>query len=152
MRQTSVNQLGEPVSDSGIQRLYYSISEVSELTGVGETALRYWETEFKQITPRKNRNNKRQYRESDVQVIQYIKDLLWVQKYTIEGARLRLAQEAAAKEEENRTVEQTFLFGAKHQDSQQDQPDQSPIDDSKAVQTLRETRQIAEDLKRLLEM
>ena len=70
-----------------IKKLYYSIGEVSEITGLKAYVLRYWETEFKQISPPKNRAGNRTYRQKDINLIQDIKDLLYEQQYTIEGAR-----------------------------------------------------------------
>ena len=70
-----------------IKKLYYSIGEVSEITGLKAYVLRYWETEFKQIAPPKNRAGNRTYRQKDINLIQDIKDLLYEQQYTIEGAR-----------------------------------------------------------------
>ena len=73
-----------------IERLYYSISEVSEITQLKQYVLRYWETEFPMLHPKKNRAGNRSYRQSDIDTILKIKDLLYDQKYTIEGARERL--------------------------------------------------------------
>ena len=70
-----------------IKKLYYSIGEVSEITGLKAYVLRYWETEFKQIAPPKNRAGNRTYRQKDIILIQKIKDLLYEQKFTIDGAR-----------------------------------------------------------------
>lgn len=71
-------------------KLYYSISEVSEYLGVEQHVLRYWETEFPKLNPPKNRAGNRAYRLKDVKQLEVIKKLLYDQKYTIEGARQRL--------------------------------------------------------------
>jgi DNA-binding transcriptional MerR regulator len=68
-------------------KLYYSISEVSELTSLEQYVLRYWETEFTQLKPKKNRAGNRIYKESDISIINEIKHLLYNDKYTIAGAR-----------------------------------------------------------------
>ena len=73
-----------------IERLYYSISEVSEITQLKQYVLRYWETEFPMLHPKKNRAGNRSYRQSDIDTILKIKDLLYKQKYTIEGERAKL--------------------------------------------------------------
>ncbi len=78
------------MADPKIEKLYYSISEVSEITGLKQYVLRYWETEFPSLRPKKNRAGNRTYRQSDIDTILKIKDLLYSQKYTIEGARERL--------------------------------------------------------------
>lgn len=73
-----------------IKKLYYSISEVSEMTSLKPYVLRYWESEFPQLKPSKNRAGNRIYRNSDIEIIRSIKRLLYTEKYTIEGARRKL--------------------------------------------------------------
>ncbi len=70
-----------------VKKLYYSIGEVSELTGLKAYVLRYWETEFSQLKPPKNRAGNRTYRQKDIDVIMHVKNLLYNEKYTIDGAR-----------------------------------------------------------------
>ena len=60
-----------------VKKLYYSISEVSEMTNLKSYVLRYWETEFSQLKPPKNRAGNRTYRHKDIEVILNIKDLLY---------------------------------------------------------------------------
>ena len=72
-------------------KLYYNISEVARMLGVNLSTLRFWEKEFKQIKPVK-RNNERRYRPQDVETLKLIKYLLKEEKYTIEGAREKLAK------------------------------------------------------------
>ncbi len=74
-------------TNTGIKKLYYSIGEVSEITGVKPYVLRYWQTEFKQLNPPKNRAGNRTYRQKDIDLILQIKSLLYDKKFTIEGAR-----------------------------------------------------------------
>jgi len=83
-----------------IKKLYYSIGEVSKITELKAYVLRYWETEFKQLKPPKNRAGNRTYRQSDIDLIFYIKDLLYTKKFTIEGARHQLATEKDGKKED----------------------------------------------------
>ena len=73
-----------------INKLYYSISEVSTITGLKQYVLRYWETEFTQLKPSKNRAGNRIYRSHDIDVIIGIKSLLYDRKYTIKGAKQHL--------------------------------------------------------------
>lgn len=73
--------------NSGIKKLYYSISEVSRITGLEQYVLRYWETEFDQLKPAKNRAGNRIYTNKDIKLIMHIKQLLRDEKYTIEGAK-----------------------------------------------------------------
>ena len=83
-----------------IKKLYYSIGEVSKMTELKAYVLRYWETEFKQLKPPKNRAGNRTYRQGDIDLILYIKDLLYTKKFTIEGARHQLAMEKDSKKED----------------------------------------------------
>ncbi|MGE5363603.1 MAG: MerR family transcriptional regulator [Bacteroidota bacterium] len=75
------------MKDFGIKKLYYSISEVSKITGLEQYILRYWETEFEDLRPSKNRAGNRIYTNKDIQKILKIKKLLRDEKYTIEGAK-----------------------------------------------------------------
>ncbi|MEM1116853.1 MAG: MerR family transcriptional regulator [Bacteroidota bacterium] len=84
------------MSTPGIRKLYYSIREVSELTGLKAHVLRYWETEFEQLRPKKNRAGNRAYTERDIELVEQIQHLLRDQKYTIEGARQALARGESA--------------------------------------------------------
>jgi DNA-binding transcriptional MerR regulator len=78
---------GEPMKHSGIKKLYYSISEVGKITGLEQYVLRYWETEFPELKPAKNRAGNRIYTNKDIKLIMHIKQLLRDEKYTIEGAK-----------------------------------------------------------------
>ncbi len=71
----------------GIKKLYYSISEVSKITDLEQYVLRYWESEFEQLKPAKNRAGNRIYTNKDIKLILYIKQLLREERYTIEGAK-----------------------------------------------------------------
>lgn len=75
------------MKDLSIKKLYYSISEVSKITNIEQYVLRYWETEFEQLKPQKNRAGNRIYTNKEIQLILYIKTLLRERKYTIEGAK-----------------------------------------------------------------
>jgi DNA-binding transcriptional MerR regulator len=71
-------------------KLYYRIGEVSKLTGVKAHVLRYWETEFRWMTPPKSRSKQRLYRSRDIEFVWLLKRLLWDERYTIAGARQRI--------------------------------------------------------------
>ncbi|MBA2380410.1 MAG: MerR family transcriptional regulator [Blastocatellia bacterium] len=75
------------------EKIYFKIGEVCELVGVQAHVLRYWETEFPQLTPQKNRSGQRSYRRRDVEISLRIKELLYEELYTIAGARKRLQNE-----------------------------------------------------------
>lgn len=76
-----------------LKKLYYSISEVSELTGVEPHVLRFWEKEFSVLRPRRGRSGNRTYKERDIAIVKEIRALLWDEKYTIQGAGERLKQQ-----------------------------------------------------------
>ena len=71
----------------GIKKLYYSISEVSKITDLEQYVLRYWESEFDELKPAKNRAGNRIYTNRDIKLILHIKKLLRDERYTIEGAK-----------------------------------------------------------------
>jgi len=75
-------------------KLYFKIGEVSELLGVEPYVLRYWESEFAVLSPKKSGTGHRLYRRKDVELLLRIKHLLYEKKFTIEGARLALQAEA----------------------------------------------------------
>jgi DNA-binding transcriptional MerR regulator len=72
--------------------MYYSISEVSDMTGVKAHVLRYWESEFPTLRPKKNRAGNRNYRPKDIKAVLVIRDLLYKEKFTISGARKKLQE------------------------------------------------------------
>src|SRR4030042_5966963 len=71
-------------------KLFYKIGEVSRIVGVEPYVLRYWETEFPFLKPRKAKSGQRVYIKKDVEFLLYIKRLLYQERYTIEGVRKRL--------------------------------------------------------------
>ena len=86
-------------------RLYYSISEVSDLVGVKPHVLRYWETQFKMLRPKKGRGGARMYRKRDVETLFEIKQLLYDQRFTIAGARRQILD---GKSEDREQIELPF--------------------------------------------
>jgi len=72
-------------------KIFYSIGEVSTLTGLKSHILRYWESEFPTLKPEKRSNGRRAYRKNDILLIWAIKKLLYDDGYTIAGARKKLA-------------------------------------------------------------
>jgi DNA-binding transcriptional MerR regulator len=72
------------------RREYFSIGEVCEMAGLKPHVLRYWETQFKELSPSKNRAGNRVYRAREIKLIELVKHLLYEEKYTIDGARRRL--------------------------------------------------------------
>lgn len=81
-----------------MKKLYYSIGEVSELTSVEDHVLRYWESVFKQLKPKKNKAGNRVYKEKDIEVILKIKELIQEKKYSTKGAQQVLNREDIEEE------------------------------------------------------
>ena len=103
---------GQPVIPD---KLFFRIGEVSQLVGVEAYVLRYWETEFPGLSPRKSSSGQRMFRRKDVELLLRIKDLLYGQKFTIEGARKVLLEKSKAKPLDVRKVtvsKQTELFSS----------------------------------------
>ena len=91
-------------------KLYFKIGEVSELLGVEPYVLRYWETEFPVLSPKKSGTGHRLYRRKDVELLLRIKHLLYERKFTIEGARLALTTEAKPPKPKSAKAAQRELF------------------------------------------
>lgn len=85
----------EPSSNNDLPPIpgkrYFTIGEVSELCGVKPHVLRYWEQEFPQLSPIKRAGNRRYYQRQDVMTVRQIRDLLYLQGFTIGGARQKLS-------------------------------------------------------------
>lgn len=93
-------------------RLYFRIGEVSTITGVPPYVLRYWESEFPALQPRKSGGGQRLYRKRDVALILEIKKLLYQERYTVAGARRRLTErEERARRLEARAALQRLRAG-----------------------------------------
>lgn len=78
--------------DSSSDKLYYSISEVCSLTGLKPHVLRYWETAFPMLKPSKNQSGNRVYKQEDIMLIKMISNLLYQERYTIDGARQKIEE------------------------------------------------------------
>src|SRR5690349_24325365 len=78
-------------------KLYYRIGEVETITEIPAYVLRYWESEFKLLRPKKNPAGQRLYRRRDLELVQRIKSLLYDERLTLEGARKRLLAESRGK-------------------------------------------------------
>jgi DNA-binding transcriptional MerR regulator len=93
-------------------KLYFKIGEVSELLGVEPYVLRYWESEFPVLSPKKSGTGHRLYRRKDVELLLRIKHLLYEKRFTIEGARQSLQAEARApKPKPVKRIQQELFSG-----------------------------------------
>lgn len=93
-------------------KLFFRIGEVSQLVGVEPYVLRYWETEFPGLAPKKSNTGQRMFRRKDVELLLNIKELLYEKKFTIEGARKALKAPAVKSEANSVQVRQEELFPA----------------------------------------
>lgn len=80
------------------EKLYYSISEVSQMTGLEAYVLRYWEKEFSMLRPRKNRGGNRTYTRKDIELVNRINHLRNTEKLTIAGTRNKLMMKRGGEE------------------------------------------------------
>ena len=87
--------------NSGNDKLYYSISEVAQMTGLEAYVLRYWEKEFPTLKPKKNRGGNRIYTSRDIELINRIHHLRTSEKLTIAGARSKLTMKKPSEEKTN---------------------------------------------------
>src|SRR3954463_5139204 len=96
-------------------KLYFKIGEVSDLLGVEPYVLRFWETEFPVLSPKKSGTGHRLYRRKDVELLLRIKHLLYEKRFTIEGARQSLQSDSpksrAARDAREPRKQQAMLFG-----------------------------------------
>ena len=98
---------------------YFTIGEVSKLCAVKPHVLRYWEQEFPQLKPVKRRGNRRYYQRYEVEMIRQIRKLLYLDRFTINGARARLqeltdksgdpADAAAGSQAESKVLQQLLV-------------------------------------------
>lgn len=82
-----------------MKKLYYTIGEVSELTGAEQHMLRYWETKIRQFKPRKNKGGNRVYTESDIEIAAKLKVLIVDKGYSVSGAQKEISASPKAKPE-----------------------------------------------------
>jgi DNA-binding transcriptional MerR regulator len=93
-------------------KLYFRIGEVSDLVGVEPYVLRYWESEFPSVGPKKSDTGHRMYRRKEVELLLKIKYLLYEKKYTIEGARQYLSGESKISKRKRPPKDQQELFSS----------------------------------------
>ncbi|MDI6736489.1 MAG: MerR family transcriptional regulator [bacterium] len=91
------------------EKLFYSISEASKLTGIKPYVLRYWESEFSLLLPEKTETGQRRYRKKDIELIFQIKDLLYKEGYTIAGAKRHLRKKDLKEEGKVVEIEKDYL-------------------------------------------
>jgi DNA-binding transcriptional MerR regulator len=90
-------------------KLYFKIGEVCKITGVEPYILRYWESEFKLVKPYRTKSNQRLYRKKDVESILKIKKMLYEDKFTIAGAKLKLKDSNIQEKEKGKQLPLGFV-------------------------------------------
>jgi len=115
-----------------MSKYYYSIGEVGNLLGVKPYVIRYWETEFNQLRPKKGHGRIRKFNEEQITLLRKIKDMLYVQRFTIEGARKKLKEDRSMQQQTE--LELTYGTSAKQQTKQEIKPN--------AVEELKNLRQM----------
>lgn len=91
------------MADDEIKKQYYTIGEAARELDLTTSLIRFWETEFREVNPKKNRKGNRMYTPKDLEILYQIRYLLKEQKYTIKGAKERLQQERAEVADEIQT-------------------------------------------------
>ena len=81
-----------PYKEKEIKKKYFTIGEVAQKFEINTSQLRFWESEFEILNPKKNKKGSRKYRLKDVEIIKKIHDLLKIDGFTIEGAKKKLAR------------------------------------------------------------
>ena len=88
---------------------YFTIGEVSELCMVKPHVLRYWEQEFSQLNPVKRRGNRRYYQRHEVQLIRRIRSLLYIEGFTISGAKNQIEMESGNPQESSTQIKKQVV-------------------------------------------
>jgi len=91
------------------EKAYFRIGEVSKIINVEPYVIRYWETEFRTVNPVRTKTAQRLYRKKDVQELLTIKDLLYLQRFTIDGAKKQLYKMRGSGESETKNSEKQKL-------------------------------------------
>lgn len=141
---------------------YFTIGEVADLCGLKAHVLRYWEQEFPQLNPVKRRGNRRYYQRDDVLLIRTIRNLLYDEGFTIQGARQqleRMAREKKQAQQKNNVLATLDDEYTTEPEAQAESPGPGPAAAPAAPATqsvikaddLRELRELAEEARALLE-
>lgn len=134
------------LKDLSIPKLYYSISEVSRITGLEQYVLRYWETEFDELRPQKNRAGNRIYSNKDIKFILRIKELLREKRYTIEGAK-QILKEQVASDRDAEKMDAASENGSTPAQASASDPSQITIDDAPKKPTIKIERSTIDEMR-----
>ncbi|GAB3531955.1 MerR family transcriptional regulator [Pontibacter brevis] len=109
-----------PYKEKEIEKQYYSIGEVAAQFDVAPSLIRFWETEFEQLKPKKNKKGNRQYTPKDIENLRTVYHLVKERGYTIQGAREMLKNKSVQTKDKIEIIEslekvKAFLQGIKNQ-------------------------------------
>ena len=104
------------IDTQNLDKLYYSIGEVSEMFDVSRSLLRYWENEFAFLTPRKNRKGDRLFTKENIQQIQIIYNLVKERDFTLDGAKQELKKEKGPLSEQADLVDRLKVIQSRLKD------------------------------------
>jgi len=104
------------IDTQNLDKLYYSIGEVSEMFDVSRSLLRYWENEFAFLTPRKNRKGDRLFTKENIQQIQIIYNLVKERGFTLDGAKQELKKEKGPLSEQANLVDRLKVIQSRLKD------------------------------------
>ena len=109
-----------PYKEREIEKQYYTIGEVAEMFDVAASLIRFWETEFEQLSPKKNKKGNRQYTKQDIETLRTIYHLVKERGYTIQGAKDVLKNKSVQTKDKIEIIEslekvRAFLVGIKEQ-------------------------------------
>ena len=104
------------IDTQNLDKLYYSIGEVSEMFDVSRSLLRYWENEFAFLTPRKNRKGDRLFTKENIQQIQIIYNLVKERGFTLDGAKQKLKKEKGPLSEQADLVDRLKVIQSRLKD------------------------------------
>ncbi|MBC5991732.1 MerR family transcriptional regulator [Pontibacter cellulosilyticus] len=107
-----------PYKEREIEKQYYTIGEVAEMFDVAASLIRFWETEFEQLSPKKNKKGNRQYTKQDIETLRTIYHLVKERGYTIQGAKEVLKNKSVQTKDKIEIIEslekvRAFLVGIK---------------------------------------
>ena len=92
------------------EKAYFRIGEVSKILNVEPYVVRYWETEFRSVKPVRTKSAQRLYRKKDVQELLTIRNLLYLQRFTIDGAKKQLARMRSENDQESNIIDKEKLL------------------------------------------
>lgn len=109
-----------PYKEKEIEKQYYTIGEVASMFDVAASLIRFWETEFEQLKPKKNKKGNRQYTKQDIEMLRTVYHLVKERGYTIQGAKEVMKNKSVQTKDKMEIIDslekvRSFLVGIKNQ-------------------------------------